>query len=73
MWNHIRETLRPTGESEWIRLSKELFRAKFYDFGSADRFFTHIKSLSEQIGATQITMTNDRWILLVLYGLPISL
>ena len=66
MWNHIREIIQPTGESEWIRLNKELFRARFYDFESADQFFTHIKTLSEQIEATQVTMTNDRRILLVL-------
>jgi len=66
MWNHICELLQSTGESEWIRLNKELFKAKFYNFSSVDKFFTHIKILSDQIEATKVTMTNERRLLLVL-------
>ena len=51
------ELLQLTEESECTRLNKELFRARFHDFATADQFFTHIKTLSEQIEATKITMT----------------
>ena len=77
MLNHITLLLRPAGDVQFMRLTKELYSLRF-DNGTPDGAFlsmsdyiTRIKILEEQIDATKVEMTKDKRTLLVLMmGLP---
>ncbi|SRR6266498_2154807 len=62
----LKALLRPTGEAQFMRLSKELYTLQFKDFNTVDDYLTRIKTLEEQIDATKIKIEGDKRTLLVL-------
>jgi hypothetical protein len=62
----IKTILQPTGEAQFMRLSKELYTLQFKDFKTVDAYLTRIKILEEQIDATEIKLEGDKRTLLVL-------
>ena len=63
----IKAILQPTGEAQFMRLSKELYTLQFKDFKTVDDYLTRIKTLEEQIDATKIKLEGDKRTLLVLF------
>ena len=49
-----------------IKTEQEIVTARFEDFDNVDNYFRHIKTFSEQIEATKMTMTSKKRVLLVL-------
>jgi len=63
----ILELFRPSGEAEFMRLSREYYSLS-YDAtqGSISDFLTRVKVLEERIDATNVTLDNDKRTLLCL-------
>ena len=62
----IKALLQPTGEIQFMRLSKELYTLQFKNFKTIDDFLTRIKTLEEQIDAIKVKLERDKRTLLVL-------
>lgn len=58
--------LQPTGETQFLRLTRELYTLRYSDFKDVSEFLTRVKVLEEQIAATKVEMTDDKRTLLVL-------
>lgn len=56
---------RPTGDVEFLRLTKELYTVKYDQFNSISDYHTHIKILKERISETNVKMTDDMEHLLI--------
>ncbi|MCJ1467041.1 hypothetical protein MMC07_005663 [Pseudocyphellaria aurata] len=66
MYSRLKELLQPTGETQFMRLTREYYTLNFKDFGNISEFLDHIKLLEEQIDATKVTMTHNKRTLLCL-------
>ena len=66
MLQHLKDILQPSGDTQFIRLTKEYYTLDFSDFKTASEFLTHVKLLEERIDATKVTLTPDKRTLLCL-------
>lgn len=66
MLSRLTELIKPTGDAEFMRLSKEFYTIDYESFNSMSNYLTHIKLLEERIEATKIELTWDKQILLCL-------
>ncbi|KAI4164412.1 MAG: hypothetical protein LQ342_002059 [Letrouitia transgressa] len=71
----VKELLLPLGETQFMRLTRELYTLKYDDFvkeGAKEyrtasvNLITHIKLLEERIDSTKVELTNDKRSLLAL-------
>ena len=68
---YITDLYRPTGDGEFIRLTKEYYTLKYHKFETITNYITHIKSLKERILATNVILTpNKQTILYFTMSLP---
>lgn len=66
MLSRLTELIKPTGDAEFMPLSKEFYTIDYESFDSMSNYLTHIKLLDERIEATKIELTRDKRILLCL-------
>lgn len=66
MYTRLKELLQPTGETQFMRLTREYYTLHYRDFKNISEFLDRIKLLEEQIDATKVTMTEDKRTLLCL-------
>lgn len=66
MFSRLKELLQPTGETQFMRLTREYYTLDYRDFHNISEFLDHIKLLEEQIDATKVAMTDDKRTLLCL-------
>ncbi len=57
---------QPTGDGEFMRLTKELYTLKYTDFVSMTEYLTIVKTLQERIAATDVVLTPDKQTILAL-------
>ena len=60
MMTYITDLYRPTGDGEFMRLTKEYYTLKYYKFETITDYITYIKSLEERILATNVILTPDK-------------
>lgn len=60
MLSRLTTLYQPTGDGEFMRLTKEYYTLKFRDFGSISDYLTRIKTLEERILATNVVLTPDK-------------
>ena len=71
MLTKLRIELQPSGDSEFMRLSKEYYTLQFKLFKTISEYLTRIKILEEKIDATKVILdTNNRTILCLSMSLP---
>lgn len=71
MLTKLRIELQPSGDSEFLRLSKEYYTLQFKSSKSISEYLTRIKILEEKIDATKVVLnTNNRTILCLSMSLP---
>ncbi len=66
MWTQLATRFRPTGDGEFMRLTKELYTLKYTDFVSMTEYLTIVKTLQERIAATDVVLTPDKQTILAL-------
>jgi hypothetical protein len=66
MLNRLTALLQPTGETQFLRLTRELYTLQYSDFKDVSEFLTRVKVLEEQVATTKVEMTNDKRTLLTL-------
>jgi len=66
MMKKICTEYRPTGEAEFMRLSREYYTLSYDGTSSMSDFLTRVKLLEERIDSTNVTLDNDRRTLLCL-------
>lgn len=66
MMQKIKEEHRPTGESEFMRLSRQYYTLTYDGTSNMSDFLTQVKLLEERIDATSVKLDNDRRTLLCL-------
>lgn len=64
--SRLKELLQPLGETQFMRLQRELYTLDSHDFKDSSDLFTHIKILEEQIDSTKVELTGDKRTLLAL-------
>ena len=57
---------RPTGDGEFMRLTKEYYTLRYTNFDTMTDYLTHIKLLEERIAATDVVLTPDKQTILCL-------
>ena len=60
MMTYITDLYRPTGDGEFIRLTKEYYTLKYHKFETVTDYITLIKSLEEHVHATNVILTPDK-------------
>ncbi|KAF6219168.1 hypothetical protein HO133_004993 [Letharia lupina] len=58
---------RPTGNEEFMRLTKEFYTLKYTSFETISEYLTHIKLLEERIAATNVILIPDKQTILCLF------
>ena len=66
MYKRLKELLQPSGETQFMRLTREYYTLNYRDYKNVSEFLDHVKSLEEQIDATNVKMTPDKRTLLCL-------
>ena len=66
MLQRLTALLQPTGETQFLRHTRELYTLRYSDFKDVSEFLTRVKVLEEQIAATKVEMTDDKRTLLTL-------
>lgn len=66
MMSHLTDLYRPTGDDEFMRLTKQYYTIKYSKFESVTDYITHIKLLEERIAATNVILTTDKQTILCL-------
>lgn len=66
MYKRLKELLQPTGETQFMRLTREYYTLSYGDVKNISEFLDHIKLLEEQTDATKVKMTDDKRTLLCL-------
>lgn len=66
MYKRLKELLQPSGEIQFMRLSREYFTLNYRSHKDIHDFLDHVKSLEGQIDATNVEMTPDKRTLLCL-------
>ena len=51
---------RPTGDGEFMRLTKEYYTLKYTNFDTITDYLTHIKLLEKRIAATDVILTSNK-------------
>jgi len=71
MLSRLQVLLQPTGDTQFMRLTKEYYTLDFSNFKDMSDFLTHIKVLEERIDATNVTLdSNKRTLLCLMMALP---
>ena len=66
MYKRLKELLQPSGKTQFMRLTREYYTLNYRNYKDVFEFLDHVKSLEEQIDATNIKMTPDKGTLLCL-------
>lgn len=66
MYKRLKELLQPSGEIQFMRLTREYYTLNYRSYKDMYEFLDHVKSLEEQIDATNVEMTPDNRTLLCL-------
>ena len=66
MYKRLKELLQPSGETQFMRLTREYYTLNYRNYKDVSEFLDHVKSLEEQIDATEVKMTPDKRTLLCL-------
>lgn len=66
MYKRLKELLQPSGEIQFMRLNREYYTLNYRDHKDIYELLDHVKSLEEQIDATNVEMTSDKRTLLCL-------
>ena len=66
MYKRLKELLQPSGETQFMRLTREYYTLNYRDYKDVSEFLDHVKHLEEQISATDVEMTPDKQTLLCL-------
>lgn len=56
----IKEELEPTGDAQFMRLTKEYYSLNIKDYKDMSEFLDKVKKLEEQIDATKVNLTGDK-------------
>ena len=56
----LKEELEPTGDAQFMRLTKEYYSLNINDFKGMPELLDKVKKLEEQLAATRITLTDDK-------------
>jgi hypothetical protein len=70
MLARLRTLLQPSGNIEFMRLSKEYFTLRYHDFKTMSDYLTRIKVLEEKIDSTKVDFNTNRTILCLSMSLP---
>ena len=60
MMTQISTRFQPTGDDEFMRLTKSYYTIKYDNFKTISDYITHIKTLEERILATNVILTPDK-------------
>lgn len=66
MYKRLKELLQPSGEIQFMRLTREYYTLNYRSNKDTYEFLDHVKSLEEQIYATNVEMAPDNRTLLCL-------
>jgi hypothetical protein len=66
MLNRLTALLQLIDETQFLRLTRELYTLQYSDFKDVSEFLTRVKVLKEQVAITKVEMTNDKRTLLIL-------
>ena len=66
MLTHITALFQPTGDGEFMRLTKEYYSLRYGDYRSMTDYLTTMKLLEERIRATKVVLTDDKQTLICL-------
>ncbi len=66
MYKHLKKFLQPSSETQFMRLIQEYYTVNYRNYKDVYEFLDHVKSLEEQINATDVEMTVNKKILLCL-------
>ena len=66
MYKRLKELLQPSGETQFMRLTREYYTLNYRNYKDVSEFLDHVKFLEEQIDATDVEMTPDKRTLLCL-------
>jgi hypothetical protein len=66
MLNRLTALLQLIDETQFLRLTRELYTLQYSDFKDVSEFLTRVKVLKEQVAATKVEMTDDKRTLLTL-------
>jgi hypothetical protein len=66
MLNRLTALLQFIDETQFLRLTRELYTLQYSDFKDVSEFLTRVKMLKKQVAITKIEMTNDKRTLLIL-------
>ena len=66
MYKRLKELLQLSGEMQFMRLTRKYYTLNYRNYKDVSEFLDHVKSLEEQIDATEVKMTPDKRTLLCL-------
>ncbi len=66
MYKRLKELLQSSGETQFMRLTREYYTLNYRNYKDVSEFLNHVKSLEKQIEATDVEMTPDKQTLLCL-------
>jgi hypothetical protein len=66
MLNRLTALLQLIDETQFLRLTQELYTLQYSDFKDVLEFLTRVKMLKKQVAITKVEMTNDKRTLFIL-------
>ena len=66
IYKRLKKILQPSGKTQFIFLTREYYMMNYRNYKDLADFLNHVKSLEEQIDATNIEMILDKHTLLCL-------
>ncbi len=66
MYKRLKELLQLSGETQFMRLTREYYTLNYRNYKDVSEFLDHVKFLEEQNDATDVEMTPDKRTLLCL-------